>query len=127
MAAAAAAMGITMIEKHFIIDRKIGGPDASFSMEPKDFTEMVEAVRRVETLLGTVDYERNAESQGRSFGRSLFVVEDVKAGDELSSTNVKSIRPIDGLAPKYLKDVTGKRFAQDIRRGTPLSWEQIEK
>lgn len=123
---ASAALGATVIEKHFIMDRKIGGPDASFSMEPDEFASMVKQVREVEKAMGQVSYPTDATKiKGREFSRSLFVVSDVKAGDVFSEDNIRSIRPGNGLAPKYLSDVLGKRAAHDIERGTPLSFNDI--
>lgn len=123
---ASAALGATVIEKHFIMDRRIGGPDASFSMEPDEFTSMVEQVREVEMAMGQVSYPTDtAKIKGREFCRSLFVVNDMKAGDIFSENNIRSIRPGNGLAPKYLNDVLGKRAAHDIERGTPLSFNDI--
>lgn len=123
---ASVAMGVTVIEKHFIMDRRIGGPDASFSMEPDEFTLMVKQVREVEMAMGQVSYPTDtAKIKGREFCRSLFVVNDMKAGDIFSENNIRSIRPGNGLAPKYLNDVLGKRAAHDIERGTPLSFNDI--
>lgn len=123
---ASVALGATIIEKHFIMDRKIGGPDASFSMEPDEFASMVKQVREVEKAMGQVSYPTDATKiKGREFSRSLFVVSDVKAGDVFSEDNIRSIRPGNGLAPKYLSDVLGKRAAHDIERGTPLSFNDI--
>lgn len=123
---ASVALGATVIEKHFIMDRKIGGPDASFSMEPDEFASMVEQVREVEMAMGQVSYPIDtAKIKGREFCRSLFVVNDVKAGDAFSEDNIRSIRPGYGLAPKYLNDVLEKRAAHDIDRGTPLSINDI--
>lgn len=123
---ASVALGATVIEKHFIMDRKIGGPDASFSMEPDEFASMVKQVREVEKAMGQVSYPTDATKiKGREFSRSLFVVSDVKAGDVFSEDNIRSIRPGNGLAPKYLSDVLGKRAAHDIERGTPLSFNDI--
>lgn len=123
---ASVALGATVIEKHFIMDRKIGGPDASFSMEPDEFASMVKQVREVEKAMGQVSYPTDATKiKGREFSRSLFVVNDVKAGDVFSEDNIRSIRPGNGLAPKYLSDVLGKRAAHDIERGTPLSFNDI--
>lgn len=123
---ASVALGATVIEKHFIMDRKIGGPDASFSMEPDEFASMVKQVREVEMAMGQVSYPTDATKiKGREFSRSLFVVSDMKAGDVFSEDNIRSIRPGNGLAPKYLSDVLGKRAAHDIERGTPLSFNDI--
>lgn len=123
---ASVALGATVIEKHFIMNRKIGGPDASFSMEPDEFASMVKQVREVEMAMGQISYPTDATKiKGREFSRSLFVVSDVKAGDVFSEDNIRSIRPGNGLAPKYLSGVLGKRAAHNIERGTPLSFNNI--
>ncbi|BDU51152.1 pseudaminic acid synthase [Haliovirga abyssi] len=123
----AVALGAEVIEKHFIIDRNIGGPDASFSMTPDEFKEMVDRVRDVEKTLGKVDYELTEKKKNsRVFARSLFVVEDIKKGEILNEKNVRSIRPGYGIAPKYYKDILGKKVVVDIKRGTPLNLEMIE-
>jgi len=125
-AIAAAALGAVMIEKHFILDKKIGGPDASFSMEPRDFKYMVESVRITEAAMGKIDYSlTEKKKQGRKFSRSLFAVEDIEKGAVLTEQNVRSIRPGDGLHPKYLGEVLGKTAACDIGRGEPLRWVKI--
>jgi pseudaminic acid synthase len=127
VAVAAAAMGAEIIEKHFILDRNIGGPDANFSMTPSEFREMVEKVRFIETLMGNVSYDiTEKKKNSRVFARSLFVVENVKKGEAISQKNVRSIRPGYGLAPKHLSKIIGRRFMKDIERGTPLSWDVIE-
>lgn len=128
VATTAVALGAEVIEKHFIIDRAIGGPDASFSMTPDEFKEMVTRIREVEKTLGKVDYELNDKKKNsRVFARSLFITENVKVGQELTEKNCRSIRPGYGLAPKFYKEVLGKKVVKDIERGTPLSWELIEK
>ena len=124
---ASVALGARIIEKHFILDRKMGGPDAAFSMEPDEFRSMVKAVREVEKALGTVNYDLTEKTRkSREFSRSLFVVEDVKAGESLTEKNVRSIRPGFGLHPKYLEQIIGKKARKDIIRGTPLDWTLIE-
>ena len=123
----AVALGAKIIEKHFILDRKIGGPDASFSMEPDEFKKMVEEIRDVEQVLGAVTYELSPRSKkNRELSRSLFVVEDIKKDEEFTSKNVRSIRPGFGLHPKHLKVVLGKKAKSDIRRGTPLGLNMIK-
>lgn len=125
--ATATALGAAVIEKHFTLDRAAGGPDSTFSLEPHEFAEMVRVVRDVETALGEVSYEVAPSARSsRRFARSLFVVADAAAGDTLTPENVRSIRPSDGLAPKLLPDVLGRRFAHDVTAGTPLSAELIE-
>jgi pseudaminic acid synthase len=126
VAVAAVALGATVIEKHFILDKSIGGPDVAFSIEPCEFRAMVEAIRIAEQSIGRVDYRLSEEKlKSRKFMRSLFVVEDIKAGEEFTRENVRSIRPGDGLAPAYLGEVIGRRATTGIPRGTPLSWKLI--
>ena len=124
----ATAFGAKIIEKHFILDRSIGGPDASFSMNEAEFKAMVDAVREAELAIGEVNY-RLTEKQlkGRDFSRSLYVVEDIKAGEVLTEKNIGSIRPGFGLHPKYFKDILGKKALRNLERGTPLSVSSIEK
>lgn len=125
---AATALGAEVIEKHFILDREIGGPDASFSMTPEEFEEMVDRVRETEKTLGIVDYSlTEGKIKSRKFSRSLFVVKDVKKGEVLTEENIRSIRPGDGMAPKYYGEVLGKKASCDIEFGTPLQWELIEE
>lgn len=124
---AAVALGAKVVEKHFILDRKLGGPDAAFSLEPDEFTGMVKAVREAEKALGRVSYELTPKARkSRVFARSLFVVKDMKKGEPFTEENVRSIRPGYGLAPKYLPQIIGKRARKEIKKGTPLSWELIE-
>ncbi|ADR18634.1 pseudaminic acid synthase [Calditerrivibrio nitroreducens] len=125
---AAVSLGAKVIEKHFILDKKLGGPDAAFSLEPEEFKAMVKAIREVEKALGTVTYElTEKQKKGREFCRSLFAVEDIKKGEVFSEKNVRSIRPGYGLHPKYYKEIIGKKANRDIPRGTPISWDIIEK
>lgn len=127
VAAAAAAMGAAVIEKHFILDREIGGPDASFSMTPDEFRAMIDRVRLIEKICGDVTYEITPKKQNsRKYARSLFVAKDVKAGDILTEENVRSVRPSNGLAPKELDKVLGREFSEDAEAGTPLSWNIIK-
>ena len=124
---ASVALGASIIEKHFILDRKMGGPDAAFSMEPDEFRSMVDAVREVEKALGTVNYDLTEKTRkSREFSRSLFAVEDIKAGESLTEENVRSIRPGFGLHPRYLEQIIGKKARTDLKRGTPLDWNLIE-
>ena len=117
----AIALGATVIEKHFILDKSIGGPDAHFSLDEKEFTEMVSAVRKAEQMIGKVDYEMTEKKKkSRQFSRSLFVVKDVKAGDKITKDNVKSIRPGYGMHPKYYNKVMGNQFNRDVSAGEPL-------
>jgi pseudaminic acid synthase len=126
VAIAAVALGATMVEKHFILDRDLGGPDSSFSMELQEFARMVSEIRIVEKALGRVDYSLTDKKQAsRKLARSLFVVEDIPAGASLTSQNVRSIRPGDGMPPRYLTTVIGRQAARDLKRGEPLKWEMI--
>jgi len=117
----AVALGAKVIEKHFILNRSIGGPDAHFSLDEKEFKQMVDAVRLAEKMMGKVDYELDSKKlKSREFSRSLFISEDVKKGEVLTEKNVRSVRPNYGLHPKYLKKVLGKKVNQDLKKGTPL-------
>ena len=124
----ATCFGAKIIEKHFILDRSIGGADASFSMNETEFTSMVKAVREAEKAIGLVDYKLTKKQlKGRDFSRSLYVVEDIKNGEVITKKNVRSIRPGFGLHPKFLKDVIGKEVILNLSKGTPLSWNQIKE
>ncbi len=119
---AAVAMGAEVIEKHFILDRSIGGPDAAFSLDKKEFTEMVNAIRNTEKAIGKVDYTLSEKQiKNKQFGRSLYVVEDIKAGEEFTEKNVRSIRPGFGMHPKHLKTIIGMNSKHSIKRGSPLN------
>ena len=123
----AVALGAKIIEKHFILDRNLGGPDSSFSMEPKEFKLMVDSVRDVEKTLGKISYELSPRIQkSREFARSLFIVKDVKTGETITANNLKSIRPGYGLSPKYLNQVIGKKYKESYSKGTPLNWDMVE-
>ncbi len=123
----AVSLGATIVEKHFILDRGVGGPDASFSMTPEEFRTMVDAVRVAESALGKADYSLSpASEKSMHFRRSLFVCRDVNAGDLVTTENVRSIRPAVGLAPTFLKEILGKRMKCDVKKGTPLSLDMVE-
>jgi len=118
----ASCFGAKIIEKHFILNHSIGGPDASFSMDEKEFAEMVKAVREAEKAIGIVDYTlTNKQVKGKDFCRSLYVVNDIKSGEFISDENVRSIRPGFGLHPKYLKQIIGKKARYDVNKGTRFS------
>ncbi len=128
VAIAAVALGAVIIEKHFILERCLGGPDSFFSMEPSEFKEMVSSIRNVEKALGSVTYKLSDEIiKSREYSRSIFVVEDINEGDEFTKKNIKSIRPASGLSPKFYYSILGRKANQDIKRGTPLSFDLIEK
>lgn len=123
----AVALGAHVVEKHVILDKQLGGPDAAFSLEPHELKEMVGSIRETELALGTIDYALTRKMrEGRAFARSLFITEDVGAGEEATEENVRSVRPAGGLAPVHLKEVLGKRFTRSYRKGTPLSWDCVE-
>lgn len=123
---AAVAMGATIIEKHVTLRRADGGPDSGFSLEPAELAEMVAQIRVAEQALGSVNYTPTPREAGsRMLRRSLFVVEDVAAGDAFTSQNVRSIRPGHGLHTRHLPEVLGRRASRDVARGTPLSWDLL--
>lgn len=123
---AAAALGAAVIEKHFILDRKLGGPDAAFSLEPAEFKVMAEGVRAAEKAVGHITYKLSAKAKkNRKFSRSLFVVENIEKGEVLTSNNIRSIRPGDGLHPRYYRSVLGKRAAKRLEKGDPLKNNMI--
>lgn len=124
----AVAAGACLVEKHFILDRALGGPDAAFSLTPDEWRSMVAGVREVETALGAGGLGITAAAEaGRQFARSLFVVRDVRAGETLDAANIRSIRPGHGLHPRHLPEVLGRKAARDIERGTPLAWEHLHE
>jgi len=123
---AAVALGACIVEKHFTLSRSIPGPDSAFSLEPQEFRAMAEAIRTAEKAIGNVHYgSSEQESKSRIFRRSLFVVRDMKAGETFTKENIRSIRPSNGLPPKYLYEVLGRPAARDIASGTPLEWRLL--
>lgn len=123
-ACAAVALGAQVIEKHFIIDRSIGGPDSAFSMEAEEFALMVKRIRETEESLGQVSYELSELSKkSRKFSRSLFAVKDIQKGDVFTEENVRSIRPGNGISPKYISEILGKKSKISIKKGTPIKFE----
>ena len=122
----ATVFGAKIIEKHFIIDRAIGGPDASFSMNEAEFTAMVKAVREAEKAIGVVDYHlTEKQAKGKDFSRSLYIAEDVKAGEVFTEKNIRSVRPGFGLHPKYYHQVLGKTAKVAVEKGTRFSLDFI--
>ena len=123
----AVALGASIIEKHFILDRNMGGPDSEFSMEPHEFKAMVDSIRNVEKALGRVSYELSDKMKSnREFSRSLFIVKDMKKGEIITEDNVRSIRPGFGLHPKYLNEILGKKVKKNLKKGTPFELDFIE-
>ena len=123
-ACTAVALGAQVIEKHFIIDRSIGGPDSAFSMNEKEFGTMVKRIREAEECLGKTTYELSDLAQkNRKFSRSLFAVQDIQKGDIFTEENIRSIRPGDGISPKYLSELLGKEAKLSIKKGTPIKFE----
>lgn len=123
----ATTLGATMVEKHFIIDRAMGGVDSAFSMSKDEFKKMVEYVRDAEKCIGKVSFEPTGSMiSGRRVARSLYVAEDMKAGDVITEKNVRSVRPGYGLHPKYLPELIGKRVNRDVEKGTRFSWDLVE-
>lgn len=123
---ASVALGATVVEKHFTLDRAEGGVDSAFSMEPAEMAQLVQETERAWQALGKVSYgPTEAEKKSLQYRRSLYVVEDMKAGDVLTPGNVRAIRPGLGLATKYLDVVLGKKVKQDVPRGTALAWELL--
>jgi N-acetylneuraminate synthase len=126
VAVAAVALGASIVEKHLCLERSRGGPDSGFSLEPDEFATLVAQIREAETALGSVRYApAPAEVANRQFRRSLFAVEDIRAGERLTLRNVRSIRPAHGLAPRHLPEVLGRVAGGPIERGTPLRWEML--
>ena len=123
----AVALGASIVEKHMTLRREDGGADSKFSMEPEEFKEMVDNIRLVEKALGKVSYDlTDKQKKSREHSRSLFVVKDIKAGEEFTNENVRSIRPGYGLETKYITDILGKTADKDIKKGTPMSWSLIK-
>ena len=127
VAVSSVALGAKMVEKHLTLKREDGGPDAAFSMEPDEFAKMVRDIRIVEKALGKVTYElTEKQKKSREDGRSLFITNDMKAGDEFSEKNVRSIRPAFGMHTMYYEEILGKKAKTDLKAGTPLDWKYID-
>ena len=125
-AIAAVTLGAKVLERHITLDRDAGGLDAGFSTSASEFKDLVQQIRELESALGISTFElSDAGKKSRRFSRSLFVVEDVQTGDEVTATNVRSIRPNDGLHPKFLPEMLGRVFSVGVKAGTPLSAELL--
>ena len=126
-AIASVTLGAKMVEKHITLRRSDGGPDSAFSMEADEFAQMVSQIRNVEKALGRVTYELTPRQiENRSGSRSLFVVKDIKAGEQITTENVRSIRPGNGMHTKYYEDILGKTIKCNLPKGTPMDWKYIE-
>ena len=122
----ATALGAKIIEKHFILDRSIGGPDASFSMNEIEFTEMVKAIREAESAVGEVNYTlTDKQKKGKDFSRSLYVVKNIKVGEIITEENVRSVRPGFGLHPKYYYDILNKKVNRNVYKGTRFTMDLL--
>lgn len=127
VAVAATALGATVIEKHFIISRDDGGVDSAFSLEPDEFTALVVETERAAQAMGQVWFGGTAsEQKGRKKRRSLYIGEDMKAGDVLTPQNLRRIRPGSGLAPRHYDALLGRKLGRDAPMGTPMSWELLD-
>lgn len=127
VAVASVALGARVLEKHLTLRRSDGGPDSSFSLEPAEFRTMVASIRTVEKAIGIPSYKRSkGENVNVKFRKSLFVVKDMKKGECFTSENVRSIRPGNGMAPKFCRSVLGKHATMDIKRATPLRKNLIQ-
>ena len=119
----AVSLGACVIEKHFTLDRALGGADSGFSLNIEEFSDLIKKIRNTEKALGRVDYSINEKN--RAFARSLYAVKDIKKGEILNSENIRSIRPNKGLHPKYYEKIIGKKAPYDIKFATPLSKDII--
>lgn len=127
VATSSVVFGAKVIEKHFILDRKMGGPDAEFSMEPAEFASLVNRVHTVEKIIGSNKYELSSKNENsRRFMRSLYVVADMEKGDVITEDNVASIRPGFGLHPKFYKQILGKRINRNVEKGTRFNLDFVE-
>lgn len=122
----AVSLGATVIEKHFILDRNLGGPDAAFSLNIEEFTEMVQAVRLAEKAVGQITYDLTPKQEsGKAFSRSLYIAKDIKAGDVLTKENLRSVRPGFSLHPKYFNSILGKKVKRDFTIGDRIKLDDI--
>ncbi|MCM1111680.1 MAG: pseudaminic acid synthase [Muribaculum sp.] len=126
VADAAVALGAKVVEKHLTLSRADGGADAAFSMEPEEFRMMADNIRKIEKALGTVTYElTEKQAREREHSRSLFIAQDMKAGDVFTPENLRSVRPACGLHTMYYEELLGKKIARDAKLGTPMSWDLV--
>lgn len=127
VAGAAVALGAKVVEKHLTLRRADGGPDSAFSMEPEEFKAMVQDIRIIEQALGKVTYDLTpGQIREREHSRSLFIAQDMKAGDVFTAENLRSVRPACGLHTRYYEELLGKKIAADAPKGTPMSWKLVD-
>lgn len=123
----AVSLGAKIVEKHFILNRGMNTPDAPFSLEPREFKEMVKSIRQAELALGEINYGlSNRIRKSRQLAKSLFITENIKTGEVINCNNVRPIRPGFGLHPRYLQKVLGKKARRNLKKGTPLDWDLIQ-
>ena len=122
----AMAFGATVIEKHFILNKDIGGPDVAFSLDQREFTEMVRLVRLGQSSIGEISYELTPKMEiGRSFSKSIYVSDDIVSGSEFTRSNIRCVRPGNGLHPKHFFEVLGKKARTNLEKGKPLDWNDV--
>ncbi len=127
-AVAAVAMGATVLEKHFTLKRSDGGVDSAFSLEPAELASLVIEVERAQQSIGVVTYGASqSEKASLAYRRSLYIAQDLKAGDVLTEENLRIVRPGFGLAPKYYKSLLGRHVLNSVKKGTPASWDLISE
>lgn len=127
VAGAAVALGAKVVEKHLTLRRADGGPDSAFSMEPEEFKAMVDNIRIIEQSLGRVTYDLTpGQAKEREHSRSLFIAQDMKAGEVLTPENLRSVRPANGLHTMYYEELLGKKVTSDVKAGTPMSWALVD-
>jgi len=127
VALASIALGATVVEKHFTLNRSEGGVDAAFSLEPGEFKQLVSESRRARQGLGEVSYgATDSERKSLQFRRSLYVVKDMEEGEKFTPENLREIRPGYGLPPRYYDVLIGKRVGKNLKRGTPVTWDVVE-
>lgn len=125
-AVAAVAVGASIVEKHFTLDRSGGGPDDSFSLEPSELAALCRDAKTAWQALGMVDYGRKSSEQGNvKYRRSIYFVKDLKAGDVITADSVRSVRPGFGLEPKFIDHIIGKKMKSDVKLNTPVNWDQF--
>ena len=124
VAIASVTMGASIIEKHFMLSKKEGGLDASFSLDPKEFSKLVKEVKAAYLASGEISYgPTEDEKNARSRRRSIYISQDIKAGEIITQSNIKRIRPGLGLHPKYYQLLLGRKTKKDVKKGTPASWD----